>query len=112
MRAAAAAEPSAANKKIIWVPGGGSIVDTIFVQHYNAEGNPDGLSSITCKTFEQRREKLQSESADLIWIDEKRSFHRCDDDAQGKRGPPRALLLTASGDHHQRRCHPYLCQYR
>lgn len=64
----------ATGKKIIMVPGGGQVVDTVFVQHHDANGRPDGLSSITFKTFEQRREKLQSESVDLIWIDEKPSM--------------------------------------
>jgi phage terminase large subunit-like protein len=64
----------ATGKKIIMVSGGGQMVDTVFVRHYDASGKPDGLTSMSCKTFEQRREKLQSESVDLIWIDEKPSM--------------------------------------
>ena len=59
-------------KKPIMVPGGTSAIDTAFVRH-QTDGNEDGISSLTFKTFEQRRERLQSESVDLIWIDEKPS---------------------------------------
>lgn len=57
--------------RVIMVSGGMGAVDTVYVQHFDADGNPDGLSSITFKTFEQRRERLQSESVDVIWIDER-----------------------------------------
>jgi Terminase large subunit, T4likevirus-type, N-terminal len=58
-------------RKPIMVPGGTGAVDTLFVTHHDADGNPDGVSQIVFKTFEQRREKLQGASVDLIWIDEK-----------------------------------------
>jgi phage terminase large subunit-like protein len=57
-------------KKPIMVPGGTGAIDTAFVTH-EADGTPDGTSTVTFKTFEQRRERLQSESVDLIWIDER-----------------------------------------
>jgi phage terminase large subunit-like protein len=57
-------------KKPIMVPGGTGSIDTAFVTH-ETDGKVDGVSSVTFKTFEQRREKLQSESVDLVWIDEK-----------------------------------------
>ena len=57
-------------KKPIMVAGGMQAVDTLFVTH-RSDGNIDGVSSLSFKTFEQRREKLQSETVDLIWIDEK-----------------------------------------
>ena len=57
-------------KKPIMVAGGMQAVDTLFVTH-RTDGNVDGVSSLSFKTFEQRREKLQSETIDLIWVDEK-----------------------------------------
>jgi phage terminase large subunit-like protein len=57
--------------KVIMVPGGTGAVDTVFVQHVDEDGNPDGISSISFKSFEQRRERLQSETVDLVWIDER-----------------------------------------
>jgi phage terminase large subunit-like protein len=53
----------------IMVPGGTGAVDTLFVTH-RTDGVADGVSELTFKSFEMRREKLQSESVDLIWIDE------------------------------------------
>jgi phage terminase large subunit-like protein len=57
-------------KKPIMVAGGMRACDTIFVTHHTG-GKIDGVSSLSFKTFEQRRERLQSESVDLIWIDER-----------------------------------------
>jgi phage terminase large subunit-like protein len=57
--------------KVIMISGGTGAVDTVFVQHVDENGNPDGISSISFKTFEQRRERLQSESIDVVWVDEK-----------------------------------------
>jgi phage terminase large subunit-like protein len=57
-------------RKPIMVPGGTGAVDTCFVTHAT-DGNVDGTTTITFKTFEQRRERLQSETVDLIWVDEK-----------------------------------------
>jgi phage terminase large subunit-like protein len=57
-------------KRPIMVSGGTQAIDTAFVTH-ETEGKPDGISSLTFKTFEQRRERLQSETVDFIWIDEK-----------------------------------------
>lgn len=59
-------------KKPVMVPGGTGAIDTLFVTH-QTEGTTDGTSSLTFKSFEMRREKLQSESVDLIWIDERPS---------------------------------------
>jgi phage terminase large subunit-like protein len=59
-------------KKPVMVPGGTGAIDTLFVRH-ETDGITDGTTSITFKSFEMRREKLQSESVDLIWIDEKPS---------------------------------------
>jgi phage terminase large subunit-like protein len=56
-------------KKPVMVPGGTGSIDTCYVTH-ETDGKIDGVSSISYKTFEQRREKLQSESIDLVWIDE------------------------------------------
>lgn len=59
-------------KKPVMVPGGTGAIDTMFVTH-QTDGSADGTSSLTFKSFEMRREKLQSESVDLIWIDERPS---------------------------------------
>src|SRR5262249_51198308 len=57
-------------KKPIMISGGMQAIDTAFVTH-ETDGKVDGTSPLTYKTFEQRRERLQSESVDLIWIDER-----------------------------------------
>jgi len=57
-------------KKPIAIAGGMQAIDTAFITH-ETDGKVDGTSSVTFKTFEQRRERLQSESADLIWVDER-----------------------------------------
>jgi phage terminase large subunit-like protein len=57
-------------KKPIMVPGGTGAIDTIFVTH-QTDGKIDGTSTLTFKTFEMRRERLQAETVDLIWIDER-----------------------------------------
>lgn len=59
-------------KKPIMIAGGMSAVDTLYVTH-RTDGEIDGISELSFKTFEQRREKLQSETLDLIWVDEKPS---------------------------------------
>ncbi|MGH6677633.1 MAG: terminase large subunit domain-containing protein, partial [Bradyrhizobium sp.] len=59
-------------KKPVMVPGGTGAIDTMFVTH-QTDGVTDGTSSLTFKSFEMRREKLQGESVDLIWIDERPS---------------------------------------
>jgi phage terminase large subunit-like protein len=59
-------------KRPIAVPGGTGAIDTMFVTH-QTDGIADGTSSLTFKTFEMRREKLQGESIDLIWVDERPS---------------------------------------
>lgn len=57
-------------KKPIMVAGGMNAVDVLFVHHVDAEGNPDGVTQIVFKSYEQRREKLQGATVDLIWCDE------------------------------------------
>ena len=57
-------------KAPVMVPGGTGAIDTVFVTHAT-DGKPDGTSELSFKSFEQRREKLQSESVDFIWIDER-----------------------------------------
>jgi phage terminase large subunit-like protein len=54
----------------IMIPGGVQAIDTLTVTHLT-NGVADGQSSVTFKSFEQRSEKLQSESVDWIWIDER-----------------------------------------
>jgi phage terminase large subunit-like protein len=57
-------------KRPVMVPGGTGAVDTLFITH-QTDGVADGPSSLSFKSYEQRREKLQGESLDLIWCDEK-----------------------------------------
>src|SRR6516165_9315880 len=59
-------------KKPVMIPGGTGAIDTIFVTH-QTDGKVDGTSSLSFKSFEARREKLQSETIDLVWIDERPS---------------------------------------
>jgi phage terminase large subunit-like protein len=60
------------SKRPIMVPGGTGAIDTLFVTHQTAD-KIDGTSSLSFKSFEARREKLQSETIDLVWIDERPS---------------------------------------
>jgi phage terminase large subunit-like protein len=57
-------------RKPVMVAGGTGAIDTLFVTHAT-DGKVDGVSTVTFKSFEMRREKLQSETLDLIWIDER-----------------------------------------
>ena len=59
-----------AARRPIMVPGGTGAIDTIYIAHMT-DGKVDGMSSATFKSFEMRRERMQSESIDLIWIDER-----------------------------------------
>jgi len=56
--------------KAIMVPGGTGSVDTLYVAH-KTNGAADGISSCTFKSFEMRSEKMQAESVEAIWIDER-----------------------------------------
>jgi phage terminase large subunit-like protein len=56
--------------KPIMIPGGIQAIDTLTVKHMT-DGVYDGQSTLTFKSFEQRSEKLSSESVDWIWIDER-----------------------------------------
>lgn len=56
--------------KPVMVPGGTGSIDTMSVAH-EADGKRDGISTATYKSFEQGAEKMQSESVDWIWIDER-----------------------------------------
>jgi len=60
------------SKRPVMIPGGTGAVDTLFVTH-QTEGKIDGTSSLSFKSFEARREKLQSETINLVWIDERPS---------------------------------------
>jgi phage terminase large subunit-like protein len=57
-------------KKPIMIPGGINAVDTLFVAH-QTDGITDGTSTLSFKSYEQRRAKLQGESIDLVFCDEK-----------------------------------------
>jgi phage terminase large subunit-like protein len=54
----------------IMVPGGTGAIDTLNVTH-RTNGAIDGISSCTFKSFEMRSEKMQTESVDVIWVDER-----------------------------------------
>ncbi len=56
--------------KPVMVPGGTGSIDTMSVVH-ETDGAKDGVSTATFKSFEQGSEKMQSESVDWIWIDER-----------------------------------------
>jgi phage terminase large subunit-like protein len=60
--------------KPVMVPGGTGSIDTLSVAHHT-DGVRDGVSTATFKSFEQGATKMQSESVDWIWIDE-----RCPED--------------------------------
>jgi hypothetical protein len=75
-------------KKPIMVPGGTHAIDTMFVTHAT-DGKPDGTSTVTYKSFEMRREKLQSETIDLVWVDEKPS----EEIANCSRARPRPMAI-------------------
>jgi phage terminase large subunit-like protein len=61
---------SAFASRPVMVPGGTGSIDTMTVVH-ETEGTRDGVSSATFKSFEQGSEKMQSESVDWIWVDER-----------------------------------------
>jgi phage terminase large subunit-like protein len=44
--------------------------DSVTVQHHDANGVPDGISTLWFKSYEQGREKLQGATLDLEWWDE------------------------------------------
>jgi phage terminase large subunit-like protein len=56
--------------KPVMIPGGTGAIDTMNVAH-ETDGVRDGISSATFKSFEQGPTKMQSESVDWIWIDER-----------------------------------------
>src|SRR5262245_43997543 len=62
---------SAFASRPVMVPGGTGAIDTISVAHQAPDGSRDGQSSLTFKSFEMRSEKLQAESLDFVWIDER-----------------------------------------
>jgi phage terminase large subunit-like protein len=54
----------------VMVPGGTGAIDTMSVAH-ETDGARDGISTTTYKSFEQGAAKMQSESVDWIWVDER-----------------------------------------
>src|SRR3974390_2243340 len=57
-------------KKPIMVPGGTGAIDTAYVTH-ETDGKVDGTSIVSFRSFEMRREKLQSLTIDFIHVDER-----------------------------------------
>ena len=56
--------------KPVMVPGGTGSIDTASVVH-ETDGARGGISTVTFKSFEQGSEKMQAESVDWIWVDER-----------------------------------------
>ena len=50
--------------------GIGEAVDTISIKHYDADGNYDGDSKMSFKSYDQGREVFQGTEQDIIWLDE------------------------------------------
>jgi phage terminase large subunit-like protein len=44
--------------------------DTVQIQHYNAQGQKDGVSILKFKSYDQGRTKWQSDTIDILWCDE------------------------------------------
>jgi hypothetical protein len=57
-------------KKPIMVSGGMSAIDTLFIQRHDAEGNPDGVSQLVFRSYEQGIQKLAGATVDWIHCDE------------------------------------------
>lgn len=49
--------------------GVSGLFDTIYVEH-RTEGIVDGVSALVLKSYEQGREKFQSDTVDWLWLDE------------------------------------------
>jgi phage terminase large subunit-like protein len=45
-------------------------VDTLWVKHYDEDGNYDGDSKLIFKSYDQKRESFQGTEQDVIWLDE------------------------------------------
>jgi phage terminase large subunit-like protein len=58
-------------KRPIMYMGGTGACDTFFVTHRGLDGKVNGVSEISYKSFEQRRERLQGEGIQLAWLDER-----------------------------------------
>jgi phage terminase large subunit-like protein len=56
----------------VMVPGGTGAIDTLFVTH-RTNSVVDGVTELSFKSYEMRREKLQSEGCHVIWCDEQPS---------------------------------------
>lgn len=50
--------------------GVADLFDTVQVAHHDATGKKDGTSIVRFKSYDQGREKWQSETLDFIWFDE------------------------------------------
>jgi phage terminase large subunit-like protein len=61
---------SLAERPILF-PGGAAAVDTFTVVHRGLDGKVNGVSEISFKSYEQRREKFQGESVQWAWLDER-----------------------------------------
>jgi phage terminase large subunit-like protein len=48
----------------------GNTFDSVLVQHYDSNGDPDGLSRIGFKSYEMGEEKFYGRPVDYIWLDE------------------------------------------
>lgn len=48
----------------------GNTYDSVLVQHYDEDGEPDGLSRIGFKSYEMGEEKFYGRPVDFVWLDE------------------------------------------
>lgn len=64
-------------------------VDTLWVKHYDENGQYDGDSGLVFKSYDQKRESFQGTEQDVIWLDEE------SDD--GIRGECMLRLMTTNG---------------
>ena len=46
------------------------LLDYVKIQHHDAEGNPDGVTTLRFKYYEQGRQRWQGPPVDFIWFDE------------------------------------------
>jgi phage terminase large subunit-like protein len=45
-------------------------VDTIYVKHYDLNGDQDGISQLSLMSYDQGRESFQGTAQEVIWLDE------------------------------------------
>jgi phage terminase large subunit-like protein len=64
-------------------------VDTVWVKHYDPDGNHDGDSRVVFKSYDQKREAFQGTEQEVIWLDEESD--------EAIRGECMLRLMTTNG---------------